>query len=166
MRKLDSALHEKLLSLINSMGCEFVGGELMPQGGQMILRIYIDGEKGVTLDDCSRVSHQLSAMFDVEGPVQGRYILEVSSPGIDRPLFTLAHYQKHVGQEVKLKLHLPINQRRQYKGVLQQVTGADIHLLVEGIPQAVVVPFSAIDKGNLVTPVSVKSDGRIRKTKN
>ncbi|VVC76751.1 Ribosome maturation factor RimP [Aquicella siphonis] len=156
MRKIDPVLHERLATLIGSMGYELVGCELLPQGRQMVFRIYIDGKNGVTLDDCSQVSYQVSAMLDVEDPIQGRYSLEISSPGIDRPLFELEHFRKFVGKLVKIRLHSPVNQRKQYKGVLQRVEGEDIYLLVQETGQEVVLPFSAIDKANLIGDVHFK----------
>jgi ribosome maturation factor RimP len=153
MRKIDPVLYEKLLKLIGSMGFELVGCELLPQGGQMIFRIYVDGKNGITVNDCSLVSHQVSAMLDVEGTLQSRYSLEVSSPGIDRPLFELEHYRKHIGKQVKIRLHSPINQRRQYKGILQRVEGEDIYLLVEGVEQEVKLSFTLIDKANVIGDV-------------
>ena len=156
MRKIDPVLYERLAALITSMGYELLGCELCPQGRQMVFRIYIDGlqaDKRVTLDDCSRVSHQVSAMMDVEDPIQGRYALEISSPGIDRPLFELKHYQRFIGSEVKIRLYAPINQRRQYKGVLQRVEGENIYLLVDGSEKEAVIPFSAIEKANVIGDV-------------
>jgi ribosome maturation factor RimP len=150
MSKVDPKLHEQLGSLIASMGYALFGCELLPQGRQMVLRIYIDSEKGVTIDDCSRVSHQVSAMMDVLDVIHGRYFLEVSSPGINRPLFELAHYRKYIGSTVKIRLHAPLKQRRQFTGLVKRVEGEDIYLLVEGSTEEVVLPFSAIEKGNLV----------------
>lgn len=150
MKQFDPVLKERLETLIGSMGYELVGCEMLPQGQQMIFRIYIDGEKGVTVDDCSKVSRQVSAMMDVEDAFQGRYFLEVSSPGINRPLFEIGHYRKAVGKTVKIRLHMPINQRRQFNGVLLKVEGEDIYLQVEGLTEEVIVPFSAIEKGNVV----------------
>ena len=92
-------------------------------------------------------------MLDVEDSFQGRYYLEVSSPGINRPLFEIEHYRKYVGKSVKIRLHAPINQRRQFNGILQRVEGEDIYLLVEGVEEEVRLPFSAIEKGNLVGDV-------------
>src|SRR5262249_13811790 len=103
--------------------------------------------------DCSKVSRQVSAMLDVEEAFQGRYILEVSSPGINRPLFELSHYQKATGKTVKIRLHAPINERRQFTAVLLRVEGEDIYLHVEGLMQEVRVPFSAIEKGHVVGEV-------------
>lgn len=153
MRKIDPALHERLTTLIESMGYELVGCEQCPQGRQMVFRIFIDGSDGtkqVTLDDCSRVSRQVSAMMDVEEPIHSRYLLEVSSPGIDRPLFELKHYQRFIGSRVKIKLHTPTNQRRQYKGILKRVEGEDIYLLEDDSEKEVMLTFSNIDKANVV----------------
>jgi ribosome maturation factor RimP len=107
----------------------------------------------VSSDDCSKVSHQVSALLDVEDPIQTKYVLEVSSPGIDRPLFELKHYEQFIGSEVKMRLFAPIERRKQYKGVLTRVVGEDIHLLVEGVTQEIVIPFSAIDRANIIGKV-------------
>ena len=149
MRKLDSVLHDKLAMLIQSMGYEFVGGEMFRQGGQMVLRLYIDREGGVTVDDCSTVSRQVGAMLDVDDPVEGRYLLEVSSPGIDRPLFDLSQFQRFIGKQVKLKLNMPVMQRRQYKGTLLKVEGENI-FITDDAGQEICLPFSVIEKANLV----------------
>ena len=155
MRKIDPVLHERLDALVSSMGYELVGGELLPVDGRTVFRIFIDTEKGVTVDDCSKVSHQVSAMLDVEAPLQGRYNLEVSSPGIDRPLFELKHFQRFVGSKVKIRLYAAINQRRQFKGVLHRVDGENIHVLVDELEKEVVLPFSAIEKANLIGDVRI-----------
>jgi ribosome maturation factor RimP len=145
---------EKFEKLITSMGYEFVGGEYVSQGGRSILRLYIDGEKGVTVDDCGKVSRQVSAMLDVEDTIQGRYSLEVSSPGINRPLFELKHFEKQVGNRIKLKLRTDIDGQRQFKGVLKAVSGDTITLLVDETGQELVLPFSTIDKSNVIGDVS------------
>jgi ribosome maturation factor RimP len=152
-RKIDPELHERLEKLILSMGCELVGCEMASQGRQAVFRIYIEREAGVTVEDCSRVSRQVSAMMDVmdeDGPIQGKYVLEVSSPGIDRPLFVLEHYQRFIGSRVKIRLCAPINNCKQYTGILKQVSGNEIHMLVDGSGQELVLPFSAIDKANVL----------------
>ena len=82
MKEVESTLRDRVASVVNAMGYEFVGCELQRQGRGSVLRIYIDSEKGITLDDCSKVSRQVSAMLDVEDPIQGHYTLEISSPGI------------------------------------------------------------------------------------
>lgn len=153
MRKIDSGLHEQLVKLISSMGYELVGCEVVPQGRQAIFRIYIDSPQGVSVDDCSKVSHQVSAMMDVADPFQAKYALEVSSPGIDRPLFELEHFTRFVGKEIKIKLYSPVNQRRQFKGVLKRVDGEDIYLFVPDLEQEVKLSFSNIEKASLIGEV-------------
>ncbi len=130
------------------MGYEFVGCELMRQGRGSLLRIYIDSEEGITLDDCSKVSRQISAMLDVEDPIQGSYTLEVSSPGLDRPLFEIAHYQKYVGSRVKIRVHIPINNQRNFVGLLLRVEETNVHLLVD--QTEVILSFSDIEKAKLI----------------
>jgi ribosome maturation factor RimP len=155
MRKIDPVLNERLAQLIGSMGYELVGCEMLPQGRQMIFRIYIDSPKGVTVDDCSLVSRQVGAMLDVEDPFQSRYALEVSSPGIDRPLFEIEHFRKQVGKRVKMKLYSPVDQRRQFKGVLLRVEGEDIYLLTDDTEQEVKLSYSMIEKANLIGEIKI-----------
>lgn len=150
MKEIDPLLHDRLAALIRVFGCELLGCELVSQGKQQIFRIYIDNANGITSDDCLQVSRQVNAMLDVENPIQGRYILEVSSPGIDRPLFELAHYQKYIGSRIKIKLRSMINQRRQYKGILLKVAQESIYLLMDDQAQEIVLPFSSIEKANLI----------------
>ena len=140
---------EKLEKLITSMGYEFVGREFVSQGGRSILRLYIDSEKGINVDDCAKVSRQVSAMLDVEDSIQGRYSLEVSSPGINRPLFELKHYPKYIGSHLKLRLRASVDGQRQFKALLKAVSGDNITLLVEETGQEIIVPFSMIEKSNV-----------------
>jgi ribosome maturation factor RimP len=148
MRKTDTTLRDLLASLVNSMDYEFVGCELQKQNRRSLLRIYIDSENGITVDDCAKVSRQVSAMLDVEDPIKGEYTLEVSSPGIDRPLFEIAHYQKRMGDRVQLRLYSPLNGRRNFVGFLLGVEGDNIHLRVE--QDEVVLPFSNIEKAKVI----------------
>ncbi|HNA20022.1 MAG TPA: ribosome maturation factor RimP [Agitococcus sp.] len=136
---------------VDACGFELWGLEFFPQGKRSVLRIYIDGVEGVTVEGCSQVSHQVSGILDVEDPISGEYLLEVSSPGWDRPLFTLPHYQRFVGSEVNLRLVAPINARRRYKGVIQAVIDNTIELAFEG--QMIRIPFAQIDKANVVPSV-------------
>lgn len=141
------ALQALLQPAVTALGFELWGVEFFQQGRHSVLRLYIDGPEGVGVDDCARVSHQASGVLDVEDPIAGEYTLEVSSPGWDRPLFTLAHYARFVGSEAAVRLASPLNGRRKYKGVIQQVADEAVELLVDG--QAVRIPFAAIDKGNI-----------------
>jgi ribosome maturation factor RimP len=149
MNKTVTTLRECVASVVNPMGYEFVGLELQRQGRTSLLRIYIDAEKGVTVDDCARVSRQVSAVLDVEDPIQGKYDLEVSSPGIDRPLFELAHYTNQLGKRIKIRVNKPVDERRNFVGFLLRVEGNEIHLLVNG--EEMIFPFATIDKAKLVT---------------
>jgi ribosome maturation factor RimP len=144
-------LTDMLAPAVAACGFELWGIEFFPQGKRSCLRIYIDGPEGVTVDGCAMVSHQASGILDVEDPVAGEYTLEVSSPGWDRPLFSLSQYERFVGGEVLLRLLAPLNGRRRYKGVLQQVQGETLELLSEG--QVVLVPFAQVDKANVVPNV-------------
>lgn len=156
MREIKPSLYSKLDLLINSMGFELVGCELLGEGRQALFRIYIDSPKGISVDNCQAVSSQVSAMLDVEDPIHHAYRLEVSSPGIDRPLFKLQHYQTYIGSRVKIKLHTLVNKRRQYKGLLHRVEGEDIYLLVgDDFKEEVKLPFSAIEKANLIGDLRV-----------
>lgn len=151
MANTTATLRDQLATLVQSMGFEFVGVEMQKQGRRTVLRIFIDHSKGLTLDDCSKVSRQVSAMLDVEDPIQGEYTLEISSPGLNRPLFEIAHYQRFVGSKIKVRLHAPVENRRNFVGVLLSVEGNDIHLLVD--QEEVVLSFSQIDKANIIADV-------------
>ncbi len=112
------------------------------------LRIYIDSEDGINVDDCADVSHQVSAVMDVEDPITVAYNLEVSSPGLDRPLFTAEHYARFTGEEVSLVLRMAVQNRRKWQGVIKGVDGEMITVTVEGKDE--VFALSNIQKANLV----------------
>ncbi|BBL76304.1 ribosome maturation factor RimP [Methylomagnum ishizawai] len=140
---------ERLVNLIDpvvaGLGYELVGVEF--DARQRILRVFIDHEAGITLDDCSKVSYQLSGTLDVEDPIPGRYQLEISSPGMDRPLFTLAHFARFQGEMVRLQLARAIEGRRRFKARIAGVEG-DTVLLQDG-DLTLRIPFEAIDKARL-----------------
>lgn len=135
------------------MGYELLGVEILGGRQHSILRIYIDAPKGVDVSDCSIVSRQVSSMLDVEDPIHGKYNLEVSSPGIDRPLFEMAHFKKYVGSNVHIRLQKAIENRRQYKGILKQVDDEVIHVWVESMSREVIIPFALIEKANIIGDV-------------
>lgn len=142
------AMTEMLAPAVSAIGLELWGVEFFQQGRHSVLRLFIDGPEGVSVEHCAQVSHQVSGVLEVEDPIAGEFTLEVSSPGWDRPLFTLAHYGRFVGSEVAVRLASPLNGRRKYKGVVQQVTEDAVQLLCEG--ELVSMPFAMIDKGNVV----------------
>ncbi len=149
-----AALSERLAPLVRTMGYELLGCEYRTQGRFSVLRVYIDSEAGITLTDCSRVSEQLSAILDVEDPIRGRYSLEVSSPGVDRPLFEIAQYEKQIGKRLKIRTFAPIQNQRNFAGVLLRVEGSDICLLVGAEERT--LPFSDIEKANVVADIGGK----------
>src|SRR5579872_1552194 len=149
MTTVETTLRDRLATLITAMGYEFVGCELHAHGRGSILRIYIDNEQGITLTDCSSVSHQVSAMLDVEDPIQGEYHLEISSPGLNRPLFEIAQYKKVIGSRIKVRMVNPLNNQRNFVGILQQIDDTnDIHLLMD--TEKVILPFSGIEKARVI----------------
>lgn len=136
------ALTQRFTEVLADLGLECLGVEFTPSHGQSTLRVYLDlidkggvdeGERReVGIEDCETASRELSALLDVEDPVPGHYVLEVSSPGIDRPLFTAAQFAKVGGQEVKLLLKAPLEGRRRLRGKLVSVEGEHIVLEAEG----------------------------------
>lgn len=133
---------------VSALGYELVGVEYLPQGRHSVLRIFVDSEAGITVDDCEKVSRQISAVLDVEDPIKGQYTLEVSSPGLDRPLFTPEHYERFAGHQVKLRLHQPLEGQRKFKGLLQGMDGDEVVVEVEG-GELRVLP-DEIEKANLI----------------
>ncbi|MBD3618461.1 MAG: ribosome maturation factor RimP [Chromatiales bacterium] len=137
--------------VVEGLGLELWGLEYRPQKNSALLRVFIDSAEGVSLDDCSNVSEQLSALFDVEDPIPVAYTLEVSSPGLDRVLFEPEHYQRYIGRRLKLRLKFPVDGRRRATGTLESVEAEKIVVDVDGEPFA--VPFDAIDRARLVLEV-------------
>jgi ribosome maturation factor RimP len=129
-------------------GYDFWGLEYLPQGRRSVLRVYIDSANGINVDICAQVSRQVSAVLDVEDPIAGEYYLEVSSPGIDRPLFTLCQYEQNIGKAIKLHLRLTIDGHRKLTGLLSNIKDEDIVLLVND--NEYLLPISSIDKANVV----------------
>jgi len=141
-------LEELIKPAIDSLGLELWGVEFQSAGKRSTLRIFIDGPEGVTVDDCARVSHQVSGILDVEDPITEQYLLEVSSPGMDRPLYNLAQYQAYVGHILEVKLRVPFEGRRRFKGILNGVEGDEILLVVED--NEYLLPIDYIDRARLV----------------
>lgn len=148
MSQLEQKLTDMLSAPVEAIGFELVGIEFIRAGKHSTLRVYIDSENGIDVDDCAEVSHQVSAVLDVEDPISNEYNLEVSSPGMDRPLFKAAHYQSVVGEEITVKLNIPQDGRRNFKGLLTQSTETHVHVEVDG--QTFILPISNISKANLV----------------
>ena len=141
-------LQAMLAPVVESLGYECWGVEFISQGRHSLLRVYIDHANGILVDDCEAVSRQVSAVLDVEDPISSEYTLEVSSPGMDRPLFTLEQFAKHVGEQVKIKLRSPFDGRRNFQGLLRGVEDQDVVVLVDD--HEFLLPIDLIDKANII----------------
>lgn len=147
-----ASLEQRLVDIIQgptmALGFELVGVEYV-RSRNPVLRVYIDSENGITVDDCADVSRQVSAVLDVEDPITTAYNLEVSSPGMDRPLFTLEHYRRFMGEEITISLRIAIANRRNWKGTIKAADDNEmITLDVDGKDE--VFALSNIQKANIV----------------
>lgn len=134
--------------VVESMGYELVGLEFHGSEHHGVLRVFIDHENGITVDDCAAVSRQVSAVLDVEDPISQAFDLEVSSPGINRPLFKLADYEKYSGSKAKIKLAVALDGRKNFNGDLQGVDNN--HVLITVDNETYKLPFQDIAKAHLI----------------
>ncbi|PKG39362.1 ribosome maturation factor RimP [Psychromonas sp. Urea-02u-13] len=148
MASLEQRLTEMFAPSVEDLGYELVGIEYVRAGSHSTLRVYIDQEAGILVDDCAAVSRQISALMDVEDPITNEYTLEVSSPGLERPLFNAAHYASFAGEVVKVQLRMPIQNRRKWKGIIDSVEGEIICINVDGTLER--FALSNIQKANIV----------------
>ena len=148
MATLEQNLQEMLQGAVEDLGCELWGIECQRASRFMTVRLFIDKEGGVTVDDCADVSRQVSAILDVEDPIADKYNLEVSSPGLDRPLFTLPQFERYIGQDIAVNLRIPVMERRKWQGKLERIENDMVILIVDGQEQVLV--FGNIQKANVV----------------
>ena len=148
MDRLEKKLNDMFEPVIESMAYELVGVELTGSGNGTILRIYIDAENGITVDDCQAVSYQVSGILDVEDPLQGHYTLEVSSPGLDRPLVKPEHFEQFTGELVKIRSTEAVLGRKNFKGILESFDGEYLYVAVDN--EVYEIPFDIVEKANLV----------------
>lgn len=142
-------LDEILRPVVEGLGYELWGIEFRSQGRHSTLRLFIDDQNdGVSVEDCEKVSRQVSGVLDVEDPIQSEYTLEVSSPGIDRPLFRLEQFESWAGHQVSIRLRMAFEGRRKFQGVLKGIEGADVVVVVDD--HEYLLPFESIDKANIV----------------
>ena len=134
--------------VVESMGYELVGVEFHGSEHHGVLRVYIDSANGITVDDCAAVSHQISALLDVEDPIAQAYDLEVSSPGINRPLFKRSDYERFSGEKAKIKLAVALDGRRNFSGVLQGVDDENC-VVIDVDNEVFKLPLQNIAKANL-----------------
>ncbi len=151
-------LEELIEPVVQAFGLELWGLQYIAQNNHAVLRVFIDSASGVGVEDCAKVSRQLSTVLDVEDPISGKYTLEVSSPGLDRSLFKLQQYGAYIGQEVKLKLNHNVDfaeqKRKKFRAHLLAVDEVknSIRIAVEG--QEIEIDFLNIDKANVLGDVS------------
>jgi ribosome maturation factor RimP len=148
MREEPYKLRHILEPVIAAMGYELVGVEFHPGGANALLRIYIDKASGIGVDDCQRVSNQVSGVLDVEDPIPGHYTLEVSSPGLDRPLFDAEHFVRFAGHRVRMELNVPLDGRRKIAGLLKGMFDGEVAVEVDGVERR--VPLERIGKARLI----------------
>jgi ribosome maturation factor RimP len=147
MAKVDE-INALVEPVVVGMGFSLWGIEYVRSGKYSTLRIYIDHEEGIGVDHCANVSRQVSAVMDVEDPISTEYTLEVSSPGMDRPLFTLEQYSAFVGEWVEVKLRYAFEGRRNFKGVIIGIEEGDVIIAADG--EEFLLPIESIDKGRVI----------------
>jgi ribosome maturation factor RimP len=133
---------------VEQLGYELTDLEVRLGGQGGLLRLTIDKPDGVDLDDCEKVSHAVSALLDVEDPVPGNYNLEVSSPGLDRKLTKVEHFQRFEGETLKVTMRFPIAGRRRFRGKLVSSNEEDIVVEVDGESHS--LPLAMLDTARLV----------------
>lgn len=135
---------------INALGYVCAGIELFPQGSNTLLRIYVENQQGqsITISDLEKASRQINSILTIEEPLSGQYRLEVSSPGLDRPLFTAEQYMRFINQKIHIRLKREFQERRNFTGILLSVTDDKITLLVDEGER--LFALDDIDKANLV----------------
>ena len=141
-------LQELIEPVVQGLDLQLWGLDFRSAGKDTVLRIYIDGPNGVSVDDCARVSHQVSGVMDVEDPISENYTLEVSSPGMDRPLYTLEQFEAYAGHMVQLRLRMPFEGRRKFKGILNGIEGDEVLLVVDQTEY--LLPHDLIERANVI----------------
>jgi ribosome maturation factor RimP len=148
MSQQPAQLRELIEPAVAGLGYELVGVEYRGGGTNGLLRVYIDHEDGITLEDCQAVSHQISGLLDVEDPIPGHYALEVSSPGLDRPLFSARDYARFAGQRIKVRMHGLVQGRRNFTGLLLGLEGENAIVEVDG--EEFELPLDQVDQARLI----------------
>ena len=152
MQPVDSSLTRLVRRVVEPMGYELVAVEYFQRGGGATLRVYIDHSEGIDVENCTEVSHQLSGVLDVEDPLPGHYDLEVSSPGLDRPIVFAEHFRRYAGSRVKIRLAEKVEGRRNLEGVLlglgEGPEGTVVRLEADG--RAWELPLGALESARLI----------------
>ena len=145
---MQTALDNLVKSTVEGLGYILWGYEYRPHSESALLRIFIESDDGISIEDCAKVSRQIGAVLDVENIIPVAYILEVSSPGMDRVLFTASQYQNYIGDTLKIRTRTPINERRNFKGSLIEASDTIVTIKVDN--QEFKIPLESIDRARLV----------------
>lgn len=151
MRRAPGTIYGCVEPVVHGMGYELVGVEYGGGPGNGRLRVYIDCAAGITLDDCAAVSEQLSAALDVDDPISEAYTLEVSSPGLNRPLFSRADFERYSGERVFVRLEGPLDGRKRFKGHLVGVESDTVMVEVDGRTWR--LPLDGVEEAHLIVDV-------------
>jgi ribosome maturation factor RimP len=144
----EAKLTALLRPLVEDLGYEFVGVEFSNNPKNRVLVLYIDKVAGIAIEDCERTSREVAALMDVEDPISGQYVLEVSSPGLDRPLFNPEQFAQFTGERVQISLFAPQEGRRKFKGRILGVEGEKVSIEQDGVE--VILEHGNIAKARLV----------------
>lgn len=156
MRRVSHGIEEVIEPVVTGLGYEYVGAQFGQGENGQTLRVFIDTENGVVVEDCVAVSRQLSAVLDVEDTIKSAYQLEVSSPGLDRPLFTAPQFEKQIEEVVRVKMASAVDGRRNFKGRLVEVKNDTVLVEVDGIDYP--LPVDDVEEAHLVA--NVKANGK------
>lgn len=150
MKQAPEKLRKLIEPTIIGLGYECVGIEFNSRQGHGVLRIYIDSPRGVALEDCSKISHQISGVLDVADPIAEGYQLEISSPGSDRPIFNIQQFSQFIGSTVTVNLFIPVAKRRKITGQIARVAGDIVTITTDDLE--VECPLQSISKARLTPP--------------
>jgi len=152
MRRVSPGIEAVIEPVVSGLGYEFIGAQFGQAENGQTLRVFIDTKVGVLIEDCVAVSKQLSAVLDVEDTIKSAYQLEVSSPGLDRPLFTVEQFEQQTDEEIKVKMAVGVDGRRNFKGKLVQVKNDEAIVEVDGIDYA--LPVNDVEEAHVVANLS------------
>lgn len=145
---MQNKLDDIVKNTVEGLGFELWGYEYRPHSESALLRVFIEKEQGISVDDCASVSRQIGAVLDVENIIPVAYILEVSSPGMDRVLFKAEQYQDYIGESLKIRTRTRLDDRRNFKGLLVSASKSVVTIKVDN--QEFEIPYESIDRARLV----------------
>lgn len=148
-------LEAMLAPVVEALGCQIWTLEYLSRGNNTTLRLFIDKEEGISLEDCEAVSRQVSSVMDVEDPISGEYTLEVSSPGMDRPLTKIEHFERMAGEKAKLKLRMAFEGQRKFEGIIIGVEADEV--VIRCNDEELLFPVDTIDKARVI-PTFTKNE--------